>query len=115
MLSSLGDDVRRARLVRRYHSRQVVLHGECFYNGLCDPIDDTERRIRETAGYKIGMNGVSLKVVSSSVGERLEETSNILSAGMPADPEQREYALRRPRAFIRERALALGISARSWA
>ena len=52
MLSSLGDDVRRARLVRRYHSRQVVLHGECFYNGLCDPIDDTERRIRETAGYK---------------------------------------------------------------
>ena len=130
MLSSLGDDVRRARLVRRYHSRQVVLRGECFYNGLCDPIDDTERRIRETAGYKIGMNGVSLKVdsegfwvasevplqvVSSSVGERLEETSNILSAGMPADPEQREYALRRPRAFIRERALALGISARSWA
>ena len=125
MLSSLGDDVRRARLVRRYHSRQVVLHGECFYNGLCDPIDDTERRIRETAGYKIGMNGVSLKVdsegfwvasevplqvVSSSVGERLEETSNILSAGMPADPEQREHALRRPRAFIRERALALGIS-----
>ena len=68
------------------------------------------------------MNGVSLKVdsegfwvasevplqvVSSSVGERLEETGNILSAGMPADPEQREYTLRRPRAFIRERALAL--------
>ena len=25
--------------------------GECFYNGLCDPLDDTERRIRETSDY----------------------------------------------------------------
>ena len=73
----------------------------------------------------IGMNGVSLKVdsegfwvasevplqvVSSSAGGDLEETSHILSAGVPADPEQREYALRRPRAFVRERARALGIS-----
>ena len=73
----------------------------------------------------IGMNGVSLKVdsegfwvasevplqvVSSSVGGDLEEASHILSAGVPADPEQREYALRRPRAFVRERARALGIS-----
>ena len=73
----------------------------------------------------IGMNGVSLKVdsegfwvasevplqvVSSSVGGDLEETGHILSAGVPADPEQREYALRRPRAFVRERARALGIS-----
>ena len=78
----------------------------------------------------IGMNGVSLKVdsegfwvasevplqvVSSSVGGDLEETSHILSAGVPADPEQREYALRRPRAFVRERARAPGISTRSWA
>ena len=67
----------------------------------------------------IGMNGVSLKVdsegfwvasevplqvVSSSAGGDLEETSHILGAGVPADPEQREYALRRPRAFVRERA-----------
>ena len=35
-------------MVARYYSRQVVLHGECFYNGLCDPIEDTVRRIRET-------------------------------------------------------------------
>ena len=26
-------------------------HGECFYNGLCDPLEDTERRIRRTADY----------------------------------------------------------------
>jgi len=29
---------------------------------------------------------------------------------VPADPEQREYALRRPRAFVRDRARALGIN-----
>ena len=38
-------------LVGRYYSRQGVLHGDCFYLGLCEPLEDTERRIRETAGY----------------------------------------------------------------
>ena len=38
-------------LVGRYYSRQSQLHGECFYLGLCDPVPETERRIRETAGY----------------------------------------------------------------
>ena len=51
MLASLDEAVREARLLRRYYSRQGSLHGECFYNGLCDPLEDTERRIRETADY----------------------------------------------------------------
>ena len=38
-------------LVGRYYSRQGALHGDCFYLGLCDPLDDTERRIRQTAAY----------------------------------------------------------------
>jgi uncharacterized protein (UPF0332 family) len=38
-------------LVSRYYSRMGALHGECFYLGLCEPIEDTERRIRETALY----------------------------------------------------------------
>ena len=38
-------------LVERYYSRQGILHGECFDLGLCEPLDDTERRIRETARY----------------------------------------------------------------
>ena len=38
-------------LVDRYYARQSQLHGECFYLGLCEPADATERRIRETAGY----------------------------------------------------------------
>lgn len=44
------DQVFRA-MRRRYHSRQSTLHGDCFYLGLCEPIDDTERRIRRTADY----------------------------------------------------------------
>ena len=39
------------RLRRRYHSRQSLLHGDCFYLGICEPVDDVERRIRQTADY----------------------------------------------------------------
>ncbi len=38
-------------LIGRYYSRQGQLHGNCFYMGLCQPITQTERRIRETADY----------------------------------------------------------------
>ena len=38
-------------LVGRYYSRQGQLHGDCFYLGLCDPVETTMRRIQETAGY----------------------------------------------------------------
>lgn len=34
----------------RYLERQTVLHGDCFYHDYCDPLE-TERLIRETAGY----------------------------------------------------------------
>ena len=35
----------------RYYTCEVRLHVECFYHGLCDPLADTERRIRGTADY----------------------------------------------------------------
>ena len=35
----------------RYFTRQAALHGDCFYTGWCEPIEDTERLIRETADY----------------------------------------------------------------
>ena len=38
-------------LAGRYYSRQSQLHGDCFYSGMCEPLAETERRIRETAGY----------------------------------------------------------------
>ena len=51
-LDELADRDQRVKgLVGRYYSRQSSLHGNCFYLGLCDPVDTTERRIRETAGY----------------------------------------------------------------
>ena len=41
-----------ARSLRaRYYERQGTLHGECFYIGLCDPVEDTELLIRETTEY----------------------------------------------------------------
>ena len=51
----LGELVRQDETVRflvgRYYSRQGQLHGECFYHGLCDPVEETARRIRETVHY----------------------------------------------------------------
>ena len=41
-----------ARSLRaRYYERQGTLHGECFYISLCEPVEDTELLIRETAVY----------------------------------------------------------------
>ena len=37
-------------LAFRYHYRQTVLHGECFYHDYCQPVV-TERLIHETADY----------------------------------------------------------------
>ena len=38
-------------LRRRYFSRQSELHGSCFYLGDCEPLDEVDRRIRQTADY----------------------------------------------------------------
>ena len=38
-------------LVGRYYSRQVRLHGDCFYLGIVYDVDEIERRIRETIDY----------------------------------------------------------------
>ena len=43
----------------RYAATARFLHGDCFYVGLCGPIDDTERRIRETAGYIAEAEGLA--------------------------------------------------------
>ena len=45
-----GDDAVRS-LIRRYYSRQHHLHGACFYLGICQPVEEVHRRIRETADY----------------------------------------------------------------
>ena len=35
----------------RYGERQNVLHGKCFYDGMCEPEDEVARDIRDTLGY----------------------------------------------------------------
>ena len=50
-LSARNEAVRQAGLRGRYYVRQNVLHGECFYISLCDPLDETESLVRETGDY----------------------------------------------------------------
>lgn len=51
-LGKLADQDRAIQsLTGRYYSRQGQLHGECFYLGLCEPVTQTERRIRDTIAY----------------------------------------------------------------
>lgn len=38
-------------LVNRYAAARDFLHGDCFYLGLCEPVEDTERLIRGAADY----------------------------------------------------------------
>ncbi len=46
-----AQDARIKTLIGRYFTRQRRLHGDCFYLGLCEPVGETERRIRETIDY----------------------------------------------------------------
>ena len=46
-----GTDPVILNLQDRYYARQGALHGECFYSGDCEPLDNTELLIRETAQY----------------------------------------------------------------
>ena len=51
-LERLANADERARsLVGCYYSRQSLLHGDCFYLGICEPMETIERRIRETLQY----------------------------------------------------------------
>ena len=44
-------DAKFRNLQGRYHTRVEILHGMCFYFGVCEPIEDTERLIMETRPY----------------------------------------------------------------
>ena len=38
-------------LLGDYTTRRDVLHGDCFYTGLCEPADAIQRLIRETSDF----------------------------------------------------------------
>jgi uncharacterized protein (UPF0332 family) len=49
------------KLEGRYFTRESSLHGHCFYDGVCEPRDQIERRIRETNLYIKDAERLSLK------------------------------------------------------
>ena len=51
-LRALAREYETARAMQeRFGSVARYLHHDCFYNGHCEPLEDTERLIRETAQY----------------------------------------------------------------
>ena len=51
-LRALGRENEGARsLQERFGFNARYLHHDCFYNGHCEPLDDTERLIREVTQY----------------------------------------------------------------
>jgi hypothetical protein len=52
LLTQLVEDeqVVPADIQARYFSREDSLHGDCFYNGNCEPHDRIAKRIRDTKG-----------------------------------------------------------------
>ncbi|KPV64800.1 MAG: hypothetical protein AOA65_0767 [Candidatus Bathyarchaeota archaeon BA1] len=51
MLTKMAEtypEVKDRKLLERYMTREVALHGACFYGNYCEPIEENERRIKET-------------------------------------------------------------------
>ena len=51
LLKLAQDDPRLRTIQDRYFTRQSALHGDCFYTGLCEPIEAISRLIHETADF----------------------------------------------------------------
>ena len=49
------------RMVERYGSRETFLHGSCFYEGMCEPLERNVRRIEETKRYIEDAKKLALK------------------------------------------------------
>jgi len=43
--------IRKREILERFYIREGMLHGSCFCEGICDPIDEVKRRIVETRDY----------------------------------------------------------------
>ena len=51
-LRGLGRENAAARALQDHFAKTIrFLHHDCFYNGHCEPLEDTERLIRETVRY----------------------------------------------------------------
>ena len=79
LLESMDEAVREGHLVARYYTRWGQLHRECGHSGLCDPRDDTERRVRDTAGY--------IEDAARLAGAEAHGVPATSSSGLTLDPE----------------------------
>ena len=66
LLSLAEQDEAISPLIGRYYARQGHIHGGCFYLGICEPRDEVERRIRQTADYIRDAEGLALGKSSSA-------------------------------------------------
>ena len=89
MLESLDEEVRRVRLVRRYYTRQGHLHGDRFYAGLYDPLEETERRIRQTTVSRAVMSkrAPQNRTLRCTTEEATALSTHLLQLSQPATVE----------------------------
>ncbi len=50
-LESEDEEVEKLRMYERYCVRSDSLHGACFYEGICEPLERNIKRIIETVDY----------------------------------------------------------------
>ena len=86
LLESMDEAVREAHLVARYYTRWGQLHRECGHSGLCDPQEDTERRIRDTAGY--------IEDAARLAGAEAHDVPATSSSGLILDPKAKPDQVR---------------------
>ena len=51
LLRLAKDNPELAGLRDRYAERRLILYGDCFYTGLCEPVDAVEELIQQTADF----------------------------------------------------------------
>ena len=66
-LAVQDDGVR--QLTYGYYAARDVLHGDCFYLGMCEPLDHTEHLIRETVDYIADAKRLATAVVGAPRSE----------------------------------------------
>ena len=87
LLESMDEAVREAHLAARYYTRWGQLHRECGHSGLCDPREDTERRVRDTAGY--------IEDAARLAGAEAHGVPATSSSGLILDPKAEPDEVRR--------------------
>lgn len=55
---ALTDPQMEEKILGRYYTRLHTLHGDCFYLGICEPIEDIKKRIIQTKEFIEDVQGL---------------------------------------------------------